>query len=161
MFDLIPGDSSEGSVETLALDFDGVLSHHGGEQPLPEVLAWLQGWSTAIGNEMIFIFSNKPTPERAKWFEENLPGVRFISGVRKKPFTEGLELISKLSGTPACKILMADDRLLTGCLCAVLAGAKPYYIRKPYIDLSQKTFKELFFMTLRSCERVFVRLLPQ
>jgi predicted HAD superfamily phosphohydrolase YqeG len=142
----------------LALDFDGVLSPHGAEQPLPEVTDWLKGWVAAIGRENIFILSNRPTQKRIEWFGEQFPGVRFISGVRKKPFPDGLQRISELSGCSGNGMLMADDRLLTGCLAAMLAGATPYYIRNPYRNFRLHTVKELFFQFIRISERILIQL---
>jgi hypothetical protein len=51
---------------------------------------------------------------------------------------------------------MVDDRLLTGCLAALVAGARPCYIRQPYISLGQRPLAELFFVLLRWVERCFV-----
>jgi predicted HAD superfamily phosphohydrolase YqeG len=146
-------------ITTLALDFDGVLSPHGCSEPIPLAREWLSCCAGLFGEERIFILSNKPTDERCRWFAEHFPGVRFISGVRKKPFPDGLDRIRKLAGVPMAEVLMVDDRLLTGCLGAIHAGARPAYIRHPYISLRQRPLIELFFMLLRSGERGFVRLL--
>jgi len=51
---------------------------------------------------------------------------------------------------------MVDDRLLTGCLAALVAGARPCYIRRPYISFSHRPLAELFFWMLRRAERCFV-----
>jgi uncharacterized protein len=146
-------------ITTLALDFDGVLSPHGSGAPLPEACQWLERSVAVFSEADIFILSNKPTEERRAWFTRHYPGMRFISGVRKKPFPDGLEKISHLAGAPLSSILMVDDRLLTGCLGALGAGARPAYIRAPYSSLQQHPFSELFFMLLRSGERVFIRLI--
>jgi hypothetical protein len=53
---------------------------------------------------------------------------------------------------------MVDDRLLTGCLAALVAGARPCYIRKPFISFSHNISAETFFMLLRTAERLIVRL---
>ena len=42
------------------------------------------------GAERMFILSNRPEGPRVTWFHHHLPGVRFISGVRKKPYCDGL-----------------------------------------------------------------------
>jgi hypothetical protein len=52
---------------------------------------------------------------------------------------------------------MVDDRLLTGCLAALEAGARPCYIRRPYIAFRHRPLAELFFMLLRRAERSFVK----
>jgi hypothetical protein len=54
---------------------------------------------------------------------------------------------------------MVDDRLLTGCLAALVAGARPCYIRHPFISFKQCPLAELFFKLLRRIERNFVRIL--
>ncbi len=146
-------------IKALALDFDGVLAPHGADQPLPEVVSWLRRAAEVWGEERIFILSNRPFGPRVNWFAEHFPQVRFVGGVRKKPYPDGLNKTGELAAVPLSSILMADDRLLTGCLCALLAGAQPYYVRSPYVRLAASPFKELFFMALRYGERLFVRLL--
>ena len=146
-------------IIVLALDFDGVLSPHGFPAPIPEAQEWLSRCAALFGGANIFILSNKPTDERRRWFAEHCPSVSFISGVRKKPFSDGLKKTGELSGVPLSAILMIDDRLLTGCLAAINAGAQPCYVRRPYISFRHRPFAELFFLVLRTSERVFIRLL--
>lgn len=146
-------------ITTLALDFDGVLAPHGAPAPLPEAHRWMERCAAVFGESALFILSNKPTDERRDWFARHFPAMRFIGGVRKKPFPDGLETISRISGAPLPAVLMVDDRLLTGCLGALGAGARPAYIRSPYISLGLRPLSELFFMLLRSGERLFVRLI--
>jgi predicted HAD superfamily phosphohydrolase YqeG len=145
-------------IAVLALDFDGVLSPHGSGAPLPEAREWLDRCVTVFGEQNIFILSNKPTEERRLWFKQHFPAMRFIGSVRKKPFPDGLKKIGELAEVPSSSILMVDDRLLTGCLAAILAGARPAYIRSPSISFHRRPLAELFFMLLRSAERVFVRM---
>jgi len=146
------------NMEILALDFDGVLSPHGFSAPLPQASEWLTRCVATFGEDKLFILSNKPTPERKEWFDRHFPGIRFISGVRKKPFPDGLNKIGELTGAPLSVILMVDDRLLTGCLAALVAGARPCYIRKPFISFRRNSAAEAFFILLRTAERLFVRL---
>jgi predicted HAD superfamily phosphohydrolase YqeG len=146
-------------VQALALDFDGVLAHHGAPTPLHEAITWMKRSETVFGGDNIFILSNKPTEGRRRWFAEQFPAMRFISGVRKKPYPDGVNKTSELAGVPASSILMVDDRLLTGCLAALLAGARPCYIRNPYTSYSHRPVAELFFRLLRMGERLFVRLI--
>lgn len=143
----------------LALDFDGVLAPHGAPVPLPEAITWMKHCEAVFGGNQIFILSNKPTDERRQWFAENFPSMRFISGVRKKPYPDGLNKTGELAGVPLFSIMMVDDRLLTGCLAALVAGARPCYIRHPYIRFASRPFAELFFWKLRIMERLFVRLI--
>lgn len=146
-------------IAALALDFDGVLAHHGAPAPLPGAIEWIRRCEAVFGGDRIFILSNKPTEGRRQWFAHNFPGLRFISGVRKKPFPDGIQKTGELAGVPLSSILMVDDRLLTGCLAALAAGARPCYIRRPYISFSHRPLAELFFMLLRSIERCIVTVL--
>lgn len=146
-------------VAVLALDFDGVLASHGKPVPLPEAVEWMKRCEAVFGGDHIFILSNKPTEGRKKWFADNFPAMRFISGVRKKPYPDGLNKTGELAGVPLNAIMMVDDRLLTGCLAALVAGARPCYIRHPYINFAFRPFAELFFWKLRLMERLLVRLI--
>jgi HAD superfamily phosphatase (TIGR01668 family) len=146
-------------ITALALDFDGVLANHGAPAPLPDAIEWMKRCETVFGGDRIFILSNKPTEGRRTWFAEHFPALRFIAGVRKKPFPDGLNKTSELAGVPLSQILMVDDRLLTGCLAAINAGSRPCYIRNPYISFDHRPLAELFFYLLRAGERLFVRLI--
>jgi predicted HAD superfamily phosphohydrolase YqeG len=154
---LDPGELQLSGISVLALDFDGVLAAHGEPAPLPEAIAWMKRCESVFGGDKIFILSNKPTDERRQWFAENFPAIRFISGVRKKPYPDGLNKTGELAGVPLSSVLMIDDRLLTGCLAAVTAGARPCYIRRPYVAFNHRPVAELFFRLLRMGERLFVR----
>lgn len=143
-------------VQALALDFDGVLAPHAADQPLPEVVDWLERAVAVFGTGRIFILSNRPYGPRVDWFASHFPGIGFVSGVRKKPYPDGLIKTGELASVPLSSILMVDDRLLTGCLSALLAGARPCYIRNPFRSFQFHPCKELFFMVLRWAERCFV-----
>jgi predicted HAD superfamily phosphohydrolase YqeG len=146
-------------IVALALDFDGVLAHHGAPAPIPEAIIWMKRCEAVFGGDRIFILSNKPTEGRRQWFAEHFPAMRFISGVRKKPYPDGIAKTAELAGVPLTSILMVDDRLLTGCLAALLAGARPCYIRNPYASFRHRPAAELFFRLLRMGERLFVRVI--
>jgi predicted HAD superfamily phosphohydrolase YqeG len=146
-------------IAILALDFDGVLAWHGAAVPLSEAISWMKRCEAVFGGERIFILSNKPTDERKKWFAEQFPAMRFISGVRKKPYPDGIYRTAELAGVQPASIMMVDDRLLTGCLAALAAGARPCYIRHPYVSFRHRPVAELFFRLLRSGERLYVRLI--
>lgn len=146
-------------IAALALDFDGVLAGHGTPAPLPEAVAWMNHCEAVFGGDRVFILSNKPTDGRRQWFAEHFPAMRFISGVRKKPYPDGLNKTGELAGVPLSSIMMVDDRLLTGCLAALVAGARPCYIRRPYISFNRRPVAELFFWLLRVGERLFVRVI--
>jgi HAD superfamily phosphatase (TIGR01668 family) len=156
---LDPSALKSSGIAALALDFDGVLAHHGAPAPLPEAVEWVNRCHAVFGGDRIFILSNKPTEGRRQWFAAHFPDIRFISGVRKKPFPDGLIKTGELSGVPLSQILMVDDRLLTGCLAALVAGARPFCIRRPYVSFSHRPLAELFFMLLRRAERCFVALI--
>jgi len=156
---LDPAALKSSGITALALDFDGVLAHHGAPAPLPEAIEWIRRCEAVFGGDRIFILSNKPTEERRHWFASHFPALRFISGVRKKPFPDGLNKTGELAGVPLSTILMVDDRLLTGCLAAINAGARPCCIRQPYVSFSHRPLAELFFWMLRAGERIFVRLI--
>lgn len=112
------------------------------------------------GAERVFILSNRPYGPRVDRFSEQFPGVRFVAGVRKKPYCDGLIKAGELASVPLSSILMVDDRLLTGCLAAIRAGSQPYYVRTPFVNLRRNPRQELFFMLLRWTERLLVRLVP-
>lgn len=154
---LDPAQLSAGGITVLALDFDGVLAPHGFPAPLPEVQEWLTRCSAVFGPDKVFILSNKPTEARKAWFSAHFPKIRFISGVRKKPYPDGLMKTGELAHVPLSAILMVDDRLLTGCLAAIVAGARPLYIRRPYRSFRHRLLAELFFMVLRAGERAFFK----
>jgi predicted HAD superfamily phosphohydrolase YqeG len=156
---LDPAALESSGISALALDFDGVLAHHGAPAPLPEAIDWMKRCEATFGGDRIFILSNKPTEGRRHWFADHFPAIRFISGVRKKPYPDGLKKTGELAGVPLSSIMMVDDRLLTGCLAAVVAGARPCYIRRPYISFKQRPLAELFFMLLRRAERCFVTII--
>jgi predicted HAD superfamily phosphohydrolase YqeG len=158
ILELDPTTLRASGITTLALDFDGVLAPHGAPTPLPEAIEWMERCQAVFGGEQIFILSNKPTEGRRSWFTTHFPAFRFISGVRKKPYPDGLNKTGELAGVPLSSILMVDDRLLTGCLAALVAGARPCYIRKPYVSFRHRPVAEAFFMILRSMERLFVLL---
>ncbi len=157
---LDPAALKSGGSAVLALDFDGVLAPHGFSAPLPGAEQWLTRCSAVFGAGNVFILSNKPTDERRHWFREHFPEMRFISGVRKKPFPDGLNKTGELARVPLSAILMVDDRLLTGCLAALNAGARPYYVRRPFVSFHHHPFAEMFFRLLRAGERALVRSLP-
>ena len=154
---IAPATLKSNGIRALALDFDGVLAHHGALYPIPEAIEWLKQCDAVFGGEMIFILSNKPTEGRRQWFSKHFPAFRFISGVRKKPHPDGLVKTGEFAGVPTSSILMVDDRLLTGCLAALVAGAHPCYIRRPYSSLRNRPFAELFFMLLRMAERFILK----
>jgi predicted HAD superfamily phosphohydrolase YqeG len=158
ILELEPEQLAAEGIKVLALDFDGVLACHGAPVPLPSAVVWLQHCQIFFGGDRIFILSNKPTDERSRWFADNFPAIRFIAGVRKKPYPDGLETVAQLAAALPESILMVDDRLLTGCLAALNAGTRICYIRNPFVSYHHRPMAELFFQLLRGAERLCVRL---
>ena len=140
-------------LRSIALDFDGVLAFHGAKEPLAKVNTWLQQLVATFGAENIYILSNKPTLERLNFFSKNYPGISFISGVRKKPYPDGLQKILKQADSMPEQLTLIDDRLLTGVLAALIANVRPIYISKAYTNYRNDFFAELFFVSLRKAER--------
>lgn len=150
---LSPASLKQHGISVLALDFDGVLSAHGAAQPLEELCIWLQDCIDVFGIERVFILSNKPMPVRIAFFAAHFKGLQMISGVRKKPYPDGLQHIATLTGEPAQNIMLVDDRLLTGVLAACIAQTQITYITYPYTNFSRKPVQESFFWSLRFLER--------
>ncbi len=143
-------------IAILVLDFDGVLAPHNGPKLLPDVFNWLKdlelNWPCPI-----YIFSNKPLPEREAYFQVHFPKVGFIKNVARKPFPDGLLQLQKESQIPGRQILMVDDRLLTGILAALLAETQALWIKKPYQNFKVHPFKETWFHLLRIMDRLLLQ----
>mgnify|MGYP003590167981 CR=1 FL=1 len=150
---------AENGIAGCALDFDGVLAGHGADQPLPVVVQWLDHLVTAFGQKRICILSNRPVGPRVDWFAQHYPDIRFIHGVPKKPDPTGILQAAEMMGCSPSQLLMVDDRLLTGVLAALLAGAQVVYIREPYQRFDKAFWYECFFSAMRSVERLLVRVL--
>lgn len=145
-------------VRYLALDFDGVLAPHGDAVPTQAVVQWLQSMVAHLGAESVFILSNKPTAERAKYFATHFAGVRFIGGVRKKPYPDGLLKIQNLLNCEPQALALVDDRLLTGCLACMIAGSKPILLTDALRNPKNRPVEEAFFKALRVTEQwLFLR----
>ncbi|GAB4221878.1 MAG: haloacid dehalogenase [Francisella sp.] len=140
-------------IKYLALDFDGVLASHGKHYMHSDVIVWLKDFIKKFPQDRIFILSNKPTKERLEYFIANFPKIRFIDGVAKKPYPDGLKKIIKEVGCQASELALVDDRLLTGCLACLIAGCYPILVTKPYIDTDNYTKEEKFFKFLRYMEK--------
>jgi len=144
-------------AKVLVLDFDGVLAAHGAIAALPTVEKWLDQCVQHWGIEQIFILSNKPMPSRIAYFAKRYPKLRFITGVAKKPYPDGLRFICERYGFQAKELVLLDDRLLTGMLASCIAGTQAIYIYPAYRDFKAHPIKEGFFAGLRLSERQFLR----
>lgn len=151
---------AEKNVQVLVLDYDGILAAHGEPTPRPENIAWLQEISQKYAPHKIYILSNKPNPDRIAYFQQHLPNIGFVKAARKKPYPDGMLQVVNLSGVPATQIMIADDRLCTGILAALIAGTQGCWITVPYINLRDSFFAELGFIILRCLERVIIALVP-
>lgn len=155
-YHLSPQGLKQQGVEVLILDFDGVLAADHAILPTPTIQQWLRYCLATFGHEKIFLLSNKPLPERIVYFKQL--GIRCITGVKKKPYPDGLQQVMQLTQYPAHQIMLVDDRLLTGVLATCIAGTQVNYITQPYVDLRQRPFFEFIFMSLRFIERRIVQL---
>lgn len=141
-------------IRVLILDFDGVMAWHGATEPLSEINTWLRTAIQRFGEERIFILSNNPMPCRKAYFTREYPQLRFVSGIRKKPYPDGVLNISQMTNLPCAQMLVVDDRLLTGVLAAVLAESKVVLLTSPYVSWRHATLPEAFFWMLRKIERL-------
>lgn len=156
--ELTVGFLESAEVAVLVLDFDGVLAPHDADQPTPEAESWLQKMSLTLGEQRIAILSNKPKPKRLAYFKKHFPNIQFIYGVAKKPYPDGLWDIANSRGIAFNRLLLVDDRLLTGMLASCLAPCQALYFVNPVKSYRAHFFKELFFSMLRSLERVLVKI---
>jgi HAD superfamily phosphatase (TIGR01668 family) len=144
-------------IKVMVLDFDGVLSPHGFLQPLPEVESWLDQCVASFGVRNVYLLSNKPLVSREMYFKKHYPGVNWISGVRKKPYPDGMNKIIELSKVSPQEIALVDDRLLTGILATVIAGTRCVYISHAYRQFSKHPIRESFFYLLRLFEKIWAK----
>jgi uncharacterized protein len=142
-------------IKIIVLDFDGVLAAHGETFPQSDTEQWLIKCIAIFGKDQVFILSNNPFTERQRYFEEL--GVRFITGFKKKPYPDGLNFIISQTNENKEKIILIDDRLLTGILATCLAQTKGILIIEPYRNFSKHLIKESFFSFLRFIEKLFVK----
>lgn len=143
------------NIKIVALDFDGVLAAHGKSELDADVKIWLDKFALELGQEKIFILSNKPTQKRLEYFQKHYPQIRFISGVAKKPYPDGLQRVVTTTGCKPEQVALVDDRLLTGCLACIIAGCYPILITKPFVDYENYSTSEKFFNFLRKWEQKF------
>lgn len=147
------------NVTALTLDFDGVLASHAEPDPRPEVLEWLRACILTLPDIKFYILSNKPTEERLEYFKIHFPQIIFVIAAQKKPYPAGLQQIADLAKCSVGRVMLVDDRLTTGVLAAVLAGAQACWINASYTNFLKRPIRESFFFMLRSLERLFVRLI--
>lgn len=145
----------QSDIRSIVLDFDGVLAPDNHIQIHNDVYAILKTIKNIFGAH-IYILSNKPKEERQAFFTLNFPDIHFIIA-KKKPYPDGLkEIISREQCEPQ-QVMLIDDRVLTGGLATILAGAKCLLIEKPYVHFQGNALRETAFMLLRTVERLFLR----
>ena len=142
-------------IRILVLDFDGVLASHGENTLSNELSDWLKNCVHVFGSGQVFILSNKPTDIRAHYFRDYFPGIVFMPVAKKKPYPDGLLQVIDKTKVPAEAVLIVDDRLLTGILAAILAGAKARLLTRPLINFRKNPTAEMFFWCVRKGERWF------
>jgi hypothetical protein len=147
------------NIAILVLDFDGVLEPHDTKVPSKETQLWLRNLCQEIGETRIAIFSNKPKPARIQYFQEHFPSIFMLYGVRKKPYPDGLSNIAEYRGVSPDRIMLVDDRLLTGMLATCLAYTQGWYFRPPKTNYWRRPIREMFFSFLRVFERALIRII--
>jgi putative phosphatase len=153
-----PQDWYDQGLRVLVLDFDGVLSFHAGEAPLPVVADWLRK-AEAVFPNALFVLTNLPTPERKKMFETQYPRIQLIETPRKKPYPDGILSLLKTIPCSPQQVLLVDDRLLTGILLAVSTGIRGCWITEPYRNFKLHPVKESFFTLLRLADQACLSLM--
>ena len=146
-------------VAVLILDFDGVLAAHGETRPEPQAEAWMERAIGEFGAERTFVLSNRACPRRDQYLETRFPGLHSHFSARKKPFPDGIANIVEMTRTSAERVLVVDDRLLTGALAGCLSGVRIAYVRRPYRRFRERPFTEAWFTLLRYVERLLVRIM--
>jgi len=145
------------NIEILVLDFDGVLASHGEIKPEARIHVWLENLVKSKTVKKICILSNKPSLSRAEFFKDHFPEFIWVSGVRKKPYPDGLLKIIQDEKIDPKLVCLIDDRLLTGILAAELAGTQAILITKPLSNFERHFFKECFFASLRFLEQLYLK----
>ena len=143
-------------IKGIILDFDGVLAAHSEPEPRAEVSIWLNNLYKNFGPHYIFILSNQPTEQRNNYFKKYYPGVLFLTGVKGKPYPDGIFALIKKSGLSPKELLLIDDRLLTGILAAMIAGIQARWVAKPYQDIRFYAVREKIIQGFRWAERILV-----
>lgn len=156
--DLKGSELKANGIKAVVLDFDGVLAAYGETRPKKKLEAWLEGCMSLFGADHVFILTNKPEKLRRDYCLSRFPGIVFVQS-RKKPYPDGLNAILEKEKISPKELVMVDDRLLTGILAAVLVGAKPILVTKPFKDFTKRPLPELGFSLLRTLERWIIPLL--
>lgn len=149
---LVPTVLKAQGIRAIVVDFDGVLAPHGENCPNSNLEDWLNSCVHSFGLGRVFILSNKPTLRRQAYFTEHFTGIEFVIG-KKKPYPDGILKIAKITDLIPAELLVVDDRLLTGVLAAIIAGASARYVVNPLANFTKRPLVESFFAALRKIER--------
>lgn len=145
------------NIKYLIFDFDGVLVFHDSNYLNYSIKIWLikliQDFHQIGITNNIFILSNNLNIDREKYFRLYFPSIKFIKKVRKKPYPDGIIKIGHHFNCSLSSIALIDDRIMTGFLASIIAGAFPILVINPLKNYRTNFFKEIFFSFLRFLER--------
>lgn len=150
------------NIQALILDFDGVLAHYGENQPVVEVINWLETALELFGAGKIFILSNNPALPRKIFLDQYFDKKIIFVTSNPKPDPAGIIYINKyLSDNlgrvlPKEQILLFDDRIATGILAAKIFGISSCLILDPYVNMKKNFLVEFLLIMLRKLERLMV-----
>ena len=149
--DFSPEAFQQAGGKILVLDYDGVLAPHGKERLSQEILNKIKQCRAVLGEECVFLLTNRLTLARCVYFKTHFFSMRLIEA-RKKPYPDGLEKIMALTQTTPHELLLIDDRLLTGVLASVIVGCQVRWVRSAMMDFQHNFLAESFFCCLRTVE---------
>ncbi len=152
ILDMTPPQLKQQGIKAVLLDFDGVLSYHGGIAPLPDVETWLQQCVQCFGSKRVFLLTNCLFPQRFHYFQQKYPSIVILHPKQAKPSPDGIYQALHISQIPAEQMLLFDDRLLTGMLAAVQSNIQTFYVTQPFRDFKHKFMAECFFSSIRYLE---------
>jgi hypothetical protein len=156
--DIQPQQLLEQGIQSLIVDFDGVLASHDKIEPTEEAKKWLRVCCKVFGPNRIFILSNKPTLARKHYFAEYFLGLNFVIAEHKKPFPYSILKIIQTTKLSPKEILVIDDRLLTGILAAIISKVRGCLITEPFVDYQHCPRWEKIYAFVRQLEcKIFQR----
>jgi HAD superfamily phosphatase (TIGR01668 family) len=155
--DVKPQKLFEQGIQSLIIDFDGVLASHGEIEPTVIATQWLRECCKVFGPNRIFILSNRPTLERKHYFAKYFVGLNFVVATHKKPFPHSILKIIKTTKLSPEEILVLDDRLLTGILAAIISKVRAYLITEPFVDHQHCHKRESIYAFVRRLESAIFR----
>jgi len=147
-------------IQSLVLDFDGVISPHDHYIPSKPITTWLKKAIKIFGDGRIFILSNNTKNEdRIKYFDKNFKEIIFIRNKYMKPYTYDICNAFKENNIKQFKSAMIiDDRLLTGILLSLILRTKAILITSPLVDMKNNIIKETYISYLRKIEKIICKI---